>query len=138
MTVTSTFAVSGYTSPRVAMWIPNFIYIIIANYSGILPGAGFRTDRLRRFGYQTLCAPADSLLFRAGERVPVHEFHYWDATEHGADFSFTKPISGRAWRGGFASPTLYAGFPHLYFAGKPELAARLVAAAENYQTLRGI
>ena len=30
MTVTSTFAVSGYTSPFVAMWIPNLIYIVIA------------------------------------------------------------------------------------------------------------
>lgn len=30
MTVTSTFAVSGYTSARVAMWIPNIIYTIIA------------------------------------------------------------------------------------------------------------
>lgn len=30
MTVTSTFAVSGYTSPMVAMWIPNIIYAIIA------------------------------------------------------------------------------------------------------------
>ena len=30
MTVTSTFAVSGYTSPLVAMWIPNLIYTIIA------------------------------------------------------------------------------------------------------------
>lgn len=30
MTVTSTFAVSGLTSPVVAMWIPNFIYTIIA------------------------------------------------------------------------------------------------------------
>ncbi|MBQ8774207.1 MAG: LptF/LptG family permease, partial [Muribaculaceae bacterium] len=30
MTVTSTFAVSGLTSPFVAMWIPNFIYVIIA------------------------------------------------------------------------------------------------------------
>jgi len=30
MTVTSTFAVSGYTSPTVAMWIPNFVYSIIA------------------------------------------------------------------------------------------------------------
>lgn len=29
-TVTSSFAVSGYTSPFVAMWIPNFIYMIIA------------------------------------------------------------------------------------------------------------
>lgn len=30
MTVTSSFAVSGLTSPMVAMWIPNFIYSIIA------------------------------------------------------------------------------------------------------------
>ncbi len=30
MTVTSTFCVSGYTSARVAMWIPNIIYILIA------------------------------------------------------------------------------------------------------------
>lgn len=31
-TVTSTFAISGYTSPRVAMWIPNIIYTFIAIY----------------------------------------------------------------------------------------------------------
>lgn len=30
MTVTSTFAISGLTSPMVAMWIPNFLYAIIA------------------------------------------------------------------------------------------------------------
>ena len=30
MTVTSTFAVSGLTSPFVAMWIPNILYLIIA------------------------------------------------------------------------------------------------------------
>ena len=30
MTVTSSFAVSGLTSPRVAMWIPNVLYAIIA------------------------------------------------------------------------------------------------------------
>ncbi len=31
-TVTATFAVSGYTSPRVAMWIPNVVYMIIGIY----------------------------------------------------------------------------------------------------------
>lgn len=30
MTVTSTFAISGLTSPRIAMWIPNAIYAVIA------------------------------------------------------------------------------------------------------------
>ena len=32
MTVTSTFCVSGYTSARVAMWIPNILYLLIAIY----------------------------------------------------------------------------------------------------------
>lgn len=32
MTVTSTFAVQGYTSVRLAMWIPNIIYTFIAIY----------------------------------------------------------------------------------------------------------
>ena len=31
-TVTSTFAISGYTSPMIAMWIPNIVYIFIAIY----------------------------------------------------------------------------------------------------------
>lgn len=31
-TITSTFAVSGYTSPMVAMWIPNIVYAVIAVY----------------------------------------------------------------------------------------------------------
>ena len=30
MTITQTFAISGVASPAVAMWIPNFIYLIIA------------------------------------------------------------------------------------------------------------
>jgi lipopolysaccharide export system permease protein len=30
MTITQTFAVSGLTSPMIAMWIPNVIYAIIA------------------------------------------------------------------------------------------------------------
>ena len=29
-TITSTFAVTGATSPFIAMWIPNFMYTIIA------------------------------------------------------------------------------------------------------------
>ena len=31
-TITSTFAISGYTSPMVAMWIPNIVYTFIAIY----------------------------------------------------------------------------------------------------------
>ena len=99
--------------------------------AGILPGEGVRTEKLVRFGYAHLTAEHDSLLFRIGETVPIHSFHHWDCTENGAAFGLKKPVSGRLWREGFASPTLYAAFPHLYFAGQPQLAQRFVQAAKE-------
>ena len=106
--------------------------------AGVLPGSASDAGRLVRFGYAKLRVGEDSLLFRAGESFPVHEFHHWDTTQNGCAFAFEKPLSGRAWRGGFASGTLYAAFPHLYFAGNPLLAERFVAAAENYGAEHGI
>ncbi len=100
--------------------------------AGALPGEGLRGERLVRFGYASLTAEADSLLFRAGETVPVHEFHYWDSTAPGGAFQAEKPVSGRRWRCGFAGPALYAAFPHLYLAGRPEMAARFVEGARKY------
>jgi cobyrinic acid a,c-diamide synthase len=94
---------------------------------GALPGAGVKTGRLQRFGYHWLEAETDSLLFRRGERVPVHEFHYWDCTENGADLGAEKP-DGRQWRCGRVSDVLYAAFPHLHFGGALPLAERFVAA----------
>ena len=99
---------------------------------GVLPGEGFRTGRLQRFGYQTLTAENDSLLFHAGETIPAHEFHYWDSTDNGADLLSLKP-SGRQWSCGFAGQTLYAAFPHLHFGGALPLAARFAAACEQYK-----
>ena len=100
---------------------------------GVLPGEGIRQDRLVRFGYANMTAERDSLLFRVGESVPIHAFHYWDCTENGAAFTLEKPVTGRSWREGFATPMLYAAFPHLYFAGHPQLAARFVQAAKEAQ-----
>ena len=92
---------------------------------GVLPGAGVRTSRLQRFGYAWLETDTDSMLFRAGERVPVHEFHYWDSTENGSDLRAVKP-DGTQWRCAFAAPRLYAGFPHLPLGGETPLAERFV------------
>ena len=99
--------------------------------AGLLPGEAANAGGLRRFGYAEMQAREDSLLFRAGERVPVHEFHYWDTTESGSAFRLEKPLSGRSWQEGYAGKTLYAAFPHLYFAGNPVLAERFVCAAEE-------
>lgn len=100
--------------------------------AGVLSGVGFSTGKLVRFGYAHLTAKTDGMLLRAGETVPVHEFHHWDNTENGAEFTAQKPVSGRAWDCCFTGPTLYAGFPHLYFAGNPVLAQRFVTAASKY------
>ena len=98
--------------------------------AGVLPGQGFKVGRLVRFGYARLTARADSMLFRAGETLPVHEFHHWDSTENGDAFAAAK-ANGRQWACGFANARLYAGFPHLYWAGTP-LPKRFAAAAEHY------
>ena len=99
--------------------------------AGVLPGQGFKVGRLVRFGYARLTARADSMLFRAGERQPVHEFHHWDSTDNGTGFTAAKP-NGKQWDCGFANEHFYAGFPHLYWAGTP-LPQRFAAAAENYR-----
>jgi len=54
------------------------------------------------------------MLFRAGERLPVHEFHHWDCTCPGDAFAAEKP-TGRRWECAVASDTLYAGYPHFHF-----------------------
>ena len=99
--------------------------------AGVLPGQGVKTGRLVRFGYATLTAQADSMLFAAGEQFPAHEFHHWDSTQNGTALTAAK-ANGRQWACGFANAHLYAGFPHLYWAGTP-LAQRFVAVAERYK-----
>ena len=96
---------------------------------GIFEGAATNKEKLVRFGYSLLSQEEDSLLFRKGEEVPMHEFHYWDAADPGSDLLATKPLGGRSYRCAYSTDTLYAGFPHLYLAGKPKLAARFVEKA---------
>ena len=64
--------------------------------AGVLPGQGFRVGRLVRFGYAKLTSRTDSMLFAAGESLPVHEFHHWDTTANGEAFAAAK-ADGRQW-----------------------------------------
>lgn len=101
--------------------------------AGVLEAEAYPMGKLGRFGYVTLTAKADSLLFRTGETMPAHEFHYWDSTAPGADFTAKKPQSGRSWEAAVATKTLYAGFPHFHFASNPEAARRFLQAATTYR-----
>ena len=100
--------------------------------AGVLPGEAKDAGHLVRFGYAALSADSDSMLFRAGESFPIHEFHHWDSTANGVALAAKKPVGGAEWRCGFVNEHFYAGFPHLYWAGTP-LPQRFAAAAENYR-----
>ena len=100
--------------------------------AGVLPGEAKDAGRLVRFGYAALSADSDSMLFRAGESFPIHEFHHWDSTANGVALAAKKPVGGAEWRCGFVIEHFYAGFPHLYWAGTP-LPQRFDAASENYR-----
>ena len=100
--------------------------------AGVLPGKAKDAGRLVRFGYAALSADSDSMLFRAGESFPIHEFHHWDSTANGVALAAKKPVGGAEWRCGSVNEHFYAGFPHLYWAGTP-LPQRFAAAAENYR-----
>lgn len=93
--------------------------------AGVVPAECADAHRLVRFGYGEFRAPEDSLLFEAGDVIRGHEFHHWDATHSGEALEAKKP-SGRSWKCAYATDTLYAGFPHLYFPSAPKAAARWI------------
>lgn len=101
--------------------------------AGVVPGDGFKTGKLGRFGYVELTAKEDSLLCRKGETMRAHEFHYWDSSMPGDSFRAQKPQSTRGWDCVVATPSLYAGFPHMLLYSHPHQAKRFVQACADYQ-----
>lgn len=98
-----------------------------AEMAGVLDADATLTKKLQPFGYVTLTARRDNLLCRAREQIRAHAFHYAVSTDEGADFDAVKP-NGRAWTCVYATETLYAGFPHLYFRANPAFAENFVRA----------
>lgn len=98
---------------------------------GIIDGEAFETDKLQRFGYVELTAKRDNLLCKKGEKFPAHEFHYWDSTSCGGDFSAEKK-NGSRWDCIHADTRCYAGFPHLYFYSDIKTAENFVRECAGF------
>lgn len=105
---------------------------------GAIPGHAARRDRLVRFGYATIAARRDTLLAAEGDVLNVHEFHYWDSSNNGDAFHARKPQSNRSWDCVVATPTLHAGFPHLFLRGNPSAGVRFVDACVSYGKKTGV
>ena len=84
---------------------------------GFLDGAGFRTERLQRFGYVEL-APQEADAFAVNTILRGHEFHYWDSTDCGGACLAWKPLSKqKTYPCMVKKKGTFAGFPHLHYAG---------------------
>ena len=84
---------------------------------GAIPVKWRMTDRLQRFGYVTV-SDGD------GYRFPAHEFHH-SVTESDLPRRFTVEKRGNAYPEGYLYQNTLAGYPHIHFFERPELAERL-------------
>lgn len=104
--------------------------------AGVLPGYSRMTPRLT-LGYRTIAAQAETWLWRTGETVRGHEFHYsvWEARPTDLpplyaclpDVMRPQPAS----EGAVIGQTL-ASYIHLHFLACPAIAERFVVAASTF------
>lgn len=98
---------------------------------GFLDGAGFRTERLQRFGYVEL-APQEADAFAVNTILRGHEFHYWDSTDCGDACLAWKPLSKqKTYPCMVKKKGTFAGFPHLYYAGAEDFFYHLFAESSG-------
>ena len=95
---------------------------------GAVKGECRFTGKLVRFGYAQFTAKnapdrdaSKNALLPDGFSIKGHEFHYFDSTNNGTDFTATKPCSSRLWDCMISTPKMLAGFPHLYYRSNPEI-----------------
>lgn len=102
------------------------------DWVGAVPGESAMTKKLTRFGYVHLTAQVDNVLCKSGEKINGHEFHYSDSTNNGTSFIAAKASGRGSWECATATPTLYAGYPHIHLWGNPEFARNFVQHCCEY------
>lgn len=101
--------------------------------AGVIPADAKKTDHLQHFGYVTLTAKQDNLLCKAGGQIRSHEFHYYESTDAGEDYSAIKASGKEEYSCIHATDTLYAGFPHLYLPANPSCAENFIKKAAGFR-----
>lgn len=91
---------------------------------GAIPLETEMTPRLQGLGYREV-EVLESTVFPKGARFRGHEFHYsrirakTDRRGHGREAYRVKGFRGQTIKDGYSSPTLIAGYSHLYFPSNP-------------------
>ncbi|WP_174842817.1 cobyrinate a,c-diamide synthase [Candidatus Oscillochloris fontis] len=100
---------------------------------GVLPGHSAMSGRLT-LGYRTVTALADSWLWRAGETMRGHEFHYsvWAERPPETAWLYTRQpdaMRPEASNEGTQIGNVLASYIHLHFLAAPQMVERFVQAA---------
>jgi cobyrinic acid a,c-diamide synthase len=100
--------------------------------AGVIDAETSMTPSLRRFGYVEANALKDNIMFRRGETVRAHEFHYSDINGAPPDVFSVRKTSGRSgvWTDGFTderAANLLATYMHINFWSCPDAALRIVS-----------
>ncbi len=103
--------------------------------AGVIDADALMGKRKGHFGYLQADLQSDCLLGEKGTTFKAHEFHYWESTMRQAAIRVVKPGNGATWQEGLCTKTLYAGFPHLYFYGSPEVGEQFLEAAQRYHNM---
>ena len=74
---------------------------------GFIDSESENKGKLVRFGYITL-TNAD------GEKIKAHEFHYYDSTDNGAEYTAEKR-SGKQWKTTHKKCRCICGYPHIFY-----------------------
>jgi cobyrinic acid a,c-diamide synthase len=106
--------------------------------AGLLPGRSMMSGRLT-LGYRQGRAARDSWLFKAGEAIRGHEFHYssWIDRPDGLPAAFertSREADDPDGPEGAYRQNLWASYVHLHFDGFPELATRFVEACRSWRS----
>lgn len=104
--------------------------------TGVFDGEGFKTSKLKRFGYVQLEIKTPGILGECGQIIRGHEFHYWDCTKNGEDFVAKKPTGKISYDCMIHTPFVAAGFPHLYYYSHPEMIHSFLQACKRFQAQR--
>jgi len=94
---------------------------------GVLPARGRMAGRLS-IGYREAVAQSASALWKAGEQVRGHEFHY-SAVEGDGATAWELSARGRIRSEGLVAGGVHGSYLHVHWAAFPQAARRLVEAA---------
>ena len=106
--------------------------------AGLLLGRSAMSGSLT-MGYRRAQASSDSWLFKAGEEIRGHEFHYSSWIDRPTGLPAALELVGRDGAApsrpdGACRHNLWASYVHLHFDSLPELASRFVAACRSWRS----